>query len=70
MESVTQGDPLSMFVYAISTLPLIQSLKRSCSCVQVWYADEVMMLRLVGHYLISISGLNSFFGKGLISVCY
>ena len=40
MEGVTQGDPLSMFLYAVGTLPLIQSLKGSSSCVQVWYADD------------------------------
>ena len=26
-EGVTQGDPLSMFLYAVGTIPLIQSLK-------------------------------------------
>ena len=40
MDGVTQGDPLSMFLYAVGTLPLIQSLKGSSSCVQVWYADD------------------------------
>ena len=40
MEGVTQGDPLSMFLYAVGTLPLIQSLKGSSLCVQVWYADD------------------------------
>ena len=40
VEGVTQGDPLSMFLYAVGTLPLIQSLKGSSSCVQVWYADD------------------------------
>ena len=29
-----------MFLYAVGTLPLIQSLKGSSSCVQVWYADD------------------------------
>ena len=40
MEGVTQGDPLSMFLYAVGTLPLIQCLKGSSLCVQVWYADD------------------------------
>ena len=39
MEGVMQGDPLSMFLYAVGTLPLIHSLK-NYSCVQVWYADD------------------------------
>ena len=38
-ESVTQGDPLSMFLYAVDTLPLIKSL-RSPSWTQIWYADD------------------------------
>ena len=37
---VTQGNPLSMFLYAVSTLPLIQSLNGNSSCLQVWYADD------------------------------
>ena len=40
MEGVTQGDPLSMFLYAVGILPLIQSLKGIGSCVQIWYADD------------------------------
>ena len=40
MEGVTQGDPLSMFLYAVGTLPLIQSLKGSCLSVQIWHADD------------------------------
>ena len=35
-----QGDPLSMFLYAVGTLPLIQSLKGVGSCAQIWYADD------------------------------
>ena len=38
-EGVTQGDPLAMAMYAISTIPLIQSLKTD-TVTQVWYADD------------------------------
>ena len=40
MERVTQGDPLSMSLYAIGMLPLICHLKSLCSCTQIWYADD------------------------------
>jgi len=40
MEGVAQEDPLSMFLYAVGALSLIQSLKRSCLCVQIWYVDD------------------------------
>ena len=39
-EGVTQGDPLSMFMYAIGTMPLISSLNRPDKHVKVWYADD------------------------------
>ena len=38
-EGVTQGDPLSMAMYAISTIPLIRRLSHE-HIVQVWYADD------------------------------
>jgi len=40
MKGVTQGDLLSMFLYTVGTLTLIQSLKGSCSCGQIWYTDN------------------------------
>ena len=39
-KGVTQADPISLFVYAVETLPLIQSLKRVKGCTQIWYADD------------------------------
>ena len=39
-EGVTQGDPLSMMLYAVAVLPLIRFLEDSCEWVQNWYADD------------------------------
>uniref|UniRef100_A0A1X7T952 Reverse transcriptase domain-containing protein n=1 Tax=Amphimedon queenslandica TaxID=400682 RepID=A0A1X7T952_AMPQE len=39
-EVVIQGDPLSMFVYAIGTIPLIQKLTNTSGPTQLWYADD------------------------------
>ncbi len=40
-EGVTQGDPLSMFMYAISSIPLISSLVDDAGVrKQFWYADD------------------------------
>ena len=39
-EGVTQGDTLSMLVYAIGNLPLIRTLKNPRHGIQIWYADD------------------------------
>ena len=39
-EGVIQGDPLSMFVYAIGTIPLIQKLSNTSGPTQLWYAND------------------------------
>jgi hypothetical protein len=38
-EGVTQGDPLSMLLYAIATMPLINCLESS-DIIQTWYAND------------------------------
>ena len=39
-KGVTQVDPLSMFMYPVSSLPLISSLDHLYQLTQVWYADD------------------------------
>lgn len=41
-EGTTQGDPLAMPMYAVATIPLIESLPESVK--QVWYADDASAL--------------------------
>ena len=39
-EGVTQGDPLSMMLYSVATLPLVRALKGNGRWFQSWYADD------------------------------
>ena len=39
-EGTTQGDPLSMGVYALSVQPLITALQTTSSTKQCWFADD------------------------------
>ena len=39
-KGITQGDPLSMFVYAVATLPLIECIGHPNAGRDVWYADD------------------------------
>ena len=46
-EETTQGNPLAMPMYTLSTVPLIRSLPDSVT--QVWYADNPTALGTVSH---------------------
>lgn len=37
-EGTTQGDPLAMFMYALATLPMIETLPKEVQ--QIWFADD------------------------------
>ena len=39
-EGVTQGNPLSMFLYSVGTLTLIHQLKNPKKWIQMWYAVD------------------------------
>ena len=39
-EGTTQGDPLAMFFYGVSLVPLIRKLKDRNNVLQCWYADD------------------------------
>ena len=39
-EGVTQGDPLSMLLYAVAMMPLVNSLRCRKQYQQSWYADD------------------------------
>ena len=43
-EGVIQGDPPSMFMYAIGTVPLVQQLESPSLWWQLWYADDASVL--------------------------
>ena len=50
-KGVMQGDPLSMLIYASSTLPLIKSLYNPSTLVQNWYADDSSCAAKLPHLL-------------------
>ena len=39
-EGVTQGDPMSMLMYSIAVMPLIESIRCKEKYLQCWYADD------------------------------
>ena len=39
-DGVTQGDPLSMYIYTVATLPLISHIGRPNVGTDIWYADD------------------------------
>ena len=49
-EGTTQGDPLTMPMYALATLPLIQKLSNPClPNTQLWYADDATAFGYISH---------------------
>ena len=48
MEGTAQGDPLGMTMYALATIPLIQSLAHD-DTVQAWYADDASAAGALPH---------------------
>ena len=69
MEGVTQGDPLSLFLYAIGMLPLICHLKSFCSCTQIWYADDASVYGIL-HDLFHWFVISFFFHGAPILVAF
>ena len=49
LEGVTQGDLLSMFVYAIGILFLIHSLCNLVQWTRIWYADDASVCGHLKH---------------------
>ncbi len=44
-EGVTQGDPLSLILYGIALIPLVELLCQDCpEIMQPWYADNLALL--------------------------
>jgi len=48
-EGVTQGDPLSMLLYGVATIPLIDNLNSHREVVQNWYADDASAVGDLDH---------------------
>ena len=66
MEGVVQGDPLSMLIYAATSLPLIKQLEDNDNLVtQIWYADDssaVGDLSYIRCWLDKLSGIGPYYG--------
>ena len=66
MEGVVQGDPLSMFIYAAASLPLIKQLEDNDNLVtQIWYADDsyaVGDLSSIRCWLDKLSEIDPYYG--------
>ena len=63
-EGIVQGDPMSMLIYAIATLPLISELKDSMH-TQIWYADDSSVAGNLNHIRLwfdKISKISPYFG--------
>ena len=60
-EGTTQGDPLAMFFYGVSLLPLIRKLEDPKNVFQSWYADDSAALAKLKKLEI---WLKNFLGEG------
>ena len=48
-EGVTQGDPLSMAIYALSTRKLIETLREKAPVLQAWFAEDDTAVRSIAN---------------------
>ena len=64
-EGVTQGDPLSMFIYAVPTLPFISHIGRPNVGTDIWYANDASVcapLHDLVDWFIMVLQLDSSYG--------
>ena len=59
-EGTTQGDPLAMFFYGVSLMPLIDSLKDRDKYLQTWYADDSGALGALENLVEWLSSLTEY----------
>jgi hypothetical protein len=64
-EGVAQGDPLSMFAYAVATIPLINQVGHPRDGSEIWYADDASacaQLRNLRDWFVRLQQIGPSFG--------